>query len=136
MEAEVRIMRPSPGDPPNPEIEPRSPSLQADTLSHQGSPYLHPLASRVAQGVSGPSSSCVGTRGSLRTMHGSFQKSVSGALEIQLHETKDCFLSYKYNEMRIRVEWRMAGSPSLPAEFYPVCMMPSGRLLTTSPVIF
>ena len=32
---------PSPGDPPNPEIEPRSPSLQADTLSHQGSPYLH-----------------------------------------------------------------------------------------------
>lgn len=66
----------------------------------------------------------------------SFQKSVSGALEIQLHETKDCFLSYKCNEMRIRVEWSMAGSPSLPAEFYPVCMMPSGRLLTTSPVIF
>ena len=29
-----------------------------------------PLASRVARGVSGPSSSCVGTRGSLRTMHG------------------------------------------------------------------
>lgn len=25
--------------------------------------------------------------------------------------------------MTIRVEWRMAGGPSLPAEFYPVCMM-------------
>ena len=53
----------------------------------------------------------------------SFEKSVSRTLQIQLHEMKDCFLSYKCNEIRIRVEWRMAGSPSLPAEFYPVCMM-------------
>ena len=32
---------PSPGDLPDPWIEPRSPELQADLLSHQGSPYLY-----------------------------------------------------------------------------------------------
>lgn len=52
----------------------------------------------------------------------SFQKSVSGALKIQLHEMQDCFLSYKCNEMRIRVEWRMAEVPAYQLNFI-VCMM-------------
>lgn len=35
---------------------------------------------------------------------------------------QDCFLSYKCNEMRIRVEWRMAEVPAYQLNFI-VCMM-------------
>ena len=40
----------SPGDPPDPGIEPKSPALQADslTLSHQGNPTTNLLSERLA----------------------------------------------------------------------------------------